>query len=242
MESFDKLRDSLIKDTKKRIKESITDDILIIQAVTHIDDLTKVTNILAKDLREWYCYYNPEFSKSIEDHQEFVKLILNKKDKKIKDSMGADLSKEDLKPIIDLVKKIDELFDFKAQQEKYLESIMERFCPNITAVATPMIGAKLIKHAGSLRRLITMPSSTVQLLGAETALFRHIRNKMSKCPKYGVLHNHPLVMSVRSDEAGKAARMLAAKISIASRVDYGKGKFVGDKLLKEVEGKFKIKV
>jgi nucleolar protein 56 len=163
---------------------------------------------------------------------------LNQKDKKIKESMGGDLKKEDLEPLLKLCKQINELYKFKITQEKYLETIMEKTCPNITAIATYFIGAKLIQHAGSLRRLILMPSSTVQLLGAEEALFRHIKTG-ARCPKYGVLHNHPLISKVDRKDVGKVARTLASKISIASKVDYGKGKFIGDKLLKEIEEKFK---
>ena len=86
---------------------------------------------------------------------------------------------------------------------------------------------------GSLKRLIMLPSSTVQLLGAEEALFRHIKTG-ARCPKYGVLHDHPLVSRSKKKESGKVARVLASKISIAARVDYAKGKFIGDKLMKEI--------
>lgn len=238
MENIKNLRELNLKETKNKLRESVTEDILIIQAITHIEDLNKVINILAKDLREWYCYYNPEFSRTTQEHNDFVDAIIKKKDKKPKDSLGADLSEENLKPILSLSKEISELFKLKEKQEKYIEEMMNKVCPNMTAIATPLIGAKLIKHAGSLRRLILMPSSTVQLLGAEEALFRHIKTG-AKCPKYGVLHSHPLVSKVKRKYAGRAARILASKISIAVRVDYAKGKFIGDKLLKEVEEKLK---
>ncbi len=98
MKNLDKLRELNLKETKKKLKESVTDDILIIQTINHIEDLNKVINILSKDLREWYSYYNPEFSKEMTDHLSFVKAILGKKDKKSKDRVGADIDKEDLKP------------------------------------------------------------------------------------------------------------------------------------------------
>lgn len=238
MKNFTKLRELNLKETKNKLKESVTDDILIIQTINHVEDLNKVINILAKDLREWYSYYNPEFSKEIQDHQSFIKAILDKKDKKSKESVGADLSKDNLKPLVELSGQIIELFKLKEKQEEYLEVMMKKVCPNINAITGSLIGAKLIQHAGSLRNLILMPSSTVQLLGAEEALFRHIKTG-AKCPKYGVLHSHPLIAKVKKNEVGKAARILASKISIASRVDYAKGKFIGDKLMKEVEEKFK---
>ena len=237
MVDLKKLRELNLIETKKRVKDSVTDDLLIVQTINHISDLNKVINILVKDLREWYSYYNPEFSRLTLEHEDFVKAIVSKKDKKV-DGMGSEFKKDDLKPIIDLAKQIDDLYKFKIKQEKYLEGLMKKVCPNVTAISGFLIGAQLLQHAGSLRRLVMMPSSTVQLLGAEEALFRHIKTG-ARCPKYGVLHNHPLISKVKRADVGKVARMLAGKISIAARVDYGKGKFIGDKLLKEVEARFK---
>ena len=238
MDSIKKLRELNLKETKKKVKDSVKQDTLIIQTINHIKDLIKVINILAKDLREWYAYSNPEFSRECPDHETFVNQIIKDKDKKPKDSMGADLSKENLAPIKELTKQIVEMYKFKEKQEKYLDKIMKELCPNMTTITGSIIGAKLIQHAGSLKRLILLPSSTVQLLGAEEALFRHIKTG-ARCPKYGVLHDHPLVSKAKRKEAGKAARILASKISIAARVDYAKGKFVGDKLMKEIEAKLK---
>ena len=237
MGKLDEFRKLNLKETKKKIRESVTQDLLIIQAINHIFDLNKVINILVKDLREWYSYHNPEFSRATQDHQTFVEAILSKKDKNPKDGLGADFSKEDLKPVADLSEEIHKLYKLKEKQEVYIESMMEKVCPNITAIAGSLIGAKLIQHAGSLRKLVMMPASTVQLLGAEEALFRHIKTG-ARCPKYGVLHDHPLVSKAKRNKAGKVARVLASKISIASRVDYGKGKFIGDKLMKEIKKKF----
>ena len=238
MDDIKKLRELNLKETKKKIKDSVKQDTLIIQTINHIQDLTKVINILIKDLREWYSYHKPEFSKNCPDHEIFVNEIIENKDKQIKDGMGADLSKEDLEPIKNLTKQIIELYKFKIKQEDYLEKIMTALCPNMTTITGSIIGAKLIQHAGSLKRLIFLPSSTVQLLGAEEALFRHIKTG-AKCPKYGVLHGHPFVSKAKRKDAGRVARILARKISIAARVDYAKGNFVGDQLMKQIEEKIK---
>ena len=238
MDNLQKLREQNIKQTKEKVKQSVTDDLLIIQAINHIDDLNKVINILAKDLREWYGYNNPEVSRKIKEHSELVEAILEKTDKKSKDSMGADLSKENFKPLIDLCTEIKSLFKLKGIQETYIESMMNQVCPNISIITGPLLGAQLLQHAGSLRKIAIMPSSTVQLLGAEEALFRHIKTG-ARCPKYGLLHNHPLVTKAKREDGGKVARIIAGKISIAAKVDYMKGNFVGDKLLKEIEEKLK---
>ena len=117
---------------------------------------------------------------------------------------------------------------------------MEKNCPNIAEVATPLLGAELIAEAGSLRRLSRVPGSTVQIFGAEKALFRHMKTG-AKMPKHGIIIHHPLLAQSPYKLHGKVARALADKISIASKVDYFKGEFVGDKLKKAIISKFKIK-
>ena len=115
---------------------------------------------------------------------------------------------------------------------------MDGFCPNIKAVCDVMIAAKLMEHAGSLKRLSEMPASTIQILGAEKALFRHMKTG-AKPPRHGVIVSHSLIANSPEKMHGRIARTLADKISIAAKVDYFKGQFIGDKLRKELEGKFK---
>ncbi|MEE9526002.1 MAG: NOP5/NOP56 family protein [Candidatus Woesearchaeota archaeon] len=235
---FEKYYTKNLEETKQKLRESVKFDDFIVQAINNIDEINRNINTLAKRLREWYEFYNPEFSRKVYDHEEFVSAIINGKDKKEKDSMGASLSKEDLSAIMNLAKEIDSLFKLKQKQEVYLEKIMQKNCPNISAVAGFLIGARLIAIAGDLKRLVLFPSSTVQLLGAEKALFRHMKTG-ARAPKYGVIHEHPLVARVSMKDKGKAARNLADKISMAAKIDYFKGDFIGDKLRKKLEAKFK---
>ena len=119
----------------------------------------------------------------------------------------------------------------------YLDKLMDELMPNTKSIAGTTISAKLLEHAGSLKHLSELPSTTVQLFGAEKALFRHLHSN-AKCPKYGLLHEHPLIPKTKRKDHGKAARALADKISIAAKVDYFKGEFVGDKLKAQIEKKF----
>lgn len=225
---------------KKRVKESVKFDNLIIQCINNIEELDKVANTLVKRLREWYELYNPEFSHYVNDNEKFAELIAEGKDKKEKESMGADLAKEDLDSIKELAKKVDGLYKSKKKQVEYLERTMKKNTPNIMAVAGITIGAKLIALAGGLKRLIRFPASTVQLLGAEKALFRHLRNKKNVLPpKFGIIHEHALISKVKRAEQGKVARALADKILLAAKIDYFKGEFIGDKLRKGLEERFK---
>ena len=170
--------------------------------------------------------------------EKFVELIVSGDDPKIKDSMGGDLSKEDIKPFMDLAKKIKEMYEFKQMQTEYLEKVMKEYCPNISAVAGESIGAKLLALAGSLKRLAFFPASTVQLLGAEKSLFRHLRTG-ARPPRHGVIVQHPLVASASQKDHGKRARALADKISLAAKIDYFKGEFIGEKLRTDLEKRFK---
>jgi len=236
---FKRYYDLNLKETKEKIKKSVKFDNLLIQAINNIDELNRVSNTLIKRLREWYELYNPEFSRKIQDHEKFVELILEKKDSKPKDSMGADLKKQDFASIIELAKSLNNLYSLREKQEEYLENLMQENCPNIAAVAGSQIGARLIAIAGDLKRLMQFPASTVQLLGAEKALFRHMKNKKNRPPKFGVIHEHPLVINKNRKQQGRVARTLADKIALAAKIDYFKGDFIGDKLRKEVEERFK---
>ncbi|MFC1754806.1 NOP5/NOP56 family protein [Thermoproteota archaeon] len=230
--------------TINKISHSVNEDICIMQAVNHLSELEKISNTMAKRLREWYSYYLPEFSESVRDHEKFVELILKKpknqlmKELRLKkdQSMGGELKKNDIDPIMDLAKELISVYKLKEKQKNYIENLMKEYCPNVTAVAGAVIGAKLLDQAGSLKKLSEFPSSTVQVLGAEEAFFRHMTTG-SKPPKYGFIHEHPFIAQTDKKSKGKIARALADKISIASKVDYFKGEFVGNKLRKQVESK-----
>lgn len=236
MVDFKRLREENIKLTRQAVKDSVSRDLLIIQAVNSVEELTTISNMLINRVREWYGYYNPEFVKEICSNEEFVAKIVSAKKKK--DSMGADLEQQDRKIILDLSKQINLLHKMKEEVTDYLDKTMKEVCPNTNAIAGSFIGAKLLSFAGSLKNLSEMTSSTVQMLGAEKALFRHLHG-LGKSPKHGILVNHELVMGAQFKDKGKVARALADKIAIASKVDYFKGEFVGAKLIADLEKRFK---
>ena len=231
--------------TRIGIRNSVAEDLLIIQAVGCIEDLDKAINLLAKRLREWYGLHNPEFSRSIENNEKFAQIILKKKKEELlkelnikkEESIGADLKQDDLDAIMELASEIVRLCILRKKQEDYIGSAMKNFCPNLMAVAGVLTGAKLIEQAGGLKKLSIMTSSTIQILGAEKALFRHMKTG-AKPPKYGLIYSHTIIQKQKHENQGKAARALADKISIAVKVDYFKGEFIGEKLRKELEDKF----
>jgi len=231
-----KIIETMLKIAKRKVKESVEDDELIIQAAGAIQALDKSVSMLVKRLREWHGLQNPELAANISDNARFVKEVLEDKQKS---EMGAELKGEDTTGIIELAKTIVQLLQLREKNEKYLESKMKDVCPNLLTVAGASIGAKLLAAAGSLKRMAVLPASTVQLLGAERSMFKFLRKKSKKMPRFGILHEHKLIASADEKKKGKMARLLADKISIAARVDYFKGKPVGEQLLKEIEAKSK---
>ncbi len=225
---------AILRIAKSKVKDSVQDDELIVQAVSSMQELDKSASMLSKRLREWYGLKNPELAASVDDNAAFVKSLLEDTQNS---EMGAELAAEDVAEIKELAGEVARLLLLRAKTEKYLEKRMREVCPNLLAVAGAAIGAKLLTSAGSLRRLAMLPASTVQLLGAESAMFKFLRKKSKKMPRFGILHEHKMIASAAEKEKGKAARLLADKITIAARVDYFKGKFVGDKLLKEMQEK-----
>lgn len=216
-------------------------DTMIIQAVSLLDDLDKELNNYIMRCREWYGWHFPELSKIIPDHLTYVRTILTlgmrnsaassdlseviedeETQNKVKEyaeiSMGTDIADEDLENIKYLCQNIVELTEYRAQLYDYLRNRMMTIAPNLTILVGELVGARLISHAGSLMNLAKHPASTVQILGAEKALFRALKTKHDT-PKYGLIYHAQLVGQSNTQMKGKMSRMLAAKASLATRVD-----------------------
>jgi nucleolar protein 56 len=232
---LEQLREKNIELTRKKIREALKEDIYTIQLASSIEDLDKIISKMLKRLRDWYEIYLPEISNRLQDNEQFISETAKSKSElmkkyKIKESMGGDF--KDTEAMECQRKETLKMIEFRAEQQKKLEKLMEKNFPNITAVAGGLIGAKLIAIAGSIKELSEFPASTIQILGAEKALFRHMRSG-ARPPKYGIILSHPYV--AESKEKAKSARKLADKISIASKVDYFKGRFIGDKLKEQLK-------
>ena len=232
----------MIELTKLKMKEGLSKDKLISQAVLLAEETNKMINMFYERLAEWYGFYYPESIKPIKHVEEFVKIAgehraaVSKELNIPEKSMGFDIEEKDLNAIKNAKNEMSTLIKFKNSVESYVESEMASFAPNLAKVAGSVLGAKLIEMAGSLEKLAKLPSSTIQVLGAEKALFRHIR-KGTKPPKHGIILQHQLMKKVSPKNHGKVARTLASKIAIAAKVDfYSKGKdLVWQAVNKELE-------
>ncbi len=233
------LNDFFCQLTRKRIKNSFSRDHIIVLAVNYVEELDIVINRMFEQLFELFGVYFPEASLKIETVEKFGKVLSNGLDRKdiakllgiSSESMGADLDKTDLSILEKNIFMYNQLLALKDLTKDYISGLVKQLTPNLYEVATPILGAKLIATAGGLKGLAQMSSSTIQLIGAEKALFRHLKSG-AKPPKHGIIIQHPLMNKVQRDNKGKVARTLAGKISIAAKTDYySKGKENVSKLI-----------
>jgi len=258
MTNYEELKKKAMKKTKEKMKEKKGErDQLAIQIINSIDNLDKTSNVILEQFKDIYSLYFPELDKEIDDPDKFLEITaelkrkedfkieeleekLGSKEKAIKvkekaeKSTGADLDPKDLEVITSLGEIALRMRKERKELEDYIEGIMEEIAPNLTAILGPTVGARILSEAGSLKKLAMMPSSTVQVLGAEKALFAHLRKDVNP-PKHGIIFQYPKIKGSPVNKRGKISRKVAAKASIASRIDYFNGEYRGDKLKKELE-------
>jgi nucleolar protein 58 len=215
-------------------------DTMIVQAIALLDDLDKELNTYAMRVKEWYGWHFPEMGKIVNDNLAYARVILKvgmrtststtdladilpeEIETAIKAaaevSMGTEITEEDLDNIKLLAEQVVGFTEYRQQLSSYLTARMQAIAPNLTELVGELVGARLIAHAGSLMNLAKSPASTIQILGAEKALFRALKTKHDT-PKYGLIYHASLVGQATGKNKGKIARMLAAKAAIGLRVD-----------------------
>ncbi|GIJ87942.1 nucleolar protein 58 [Aspergillus pseudoviridinutans] len=215
-------------------------DTMIVQAISLLDDLDKELNTYAMRVKEWYGWHFPELAKILNDNIAYAKLVLKmgmrtnwetadlaeilpeELEGTVKAaadrSMGTEISPEDLENIQALAEQVVGFAEYRQQLAGYLTARMNAIAPNLTALVGDLVGARLIAHAGSLTNLSKSPASTIQILGAEKALFRALKTKHDT-PKYGLIYHASLIGQATGKNKGKMARVLAAKASLGIRVD-----------------------
>eukprot|EP01001_Neometanema_parovale_P003665 NODE_1486_length_1718_cov_241.180564_g1409_i0.p1 GENE.NODE_1486_length_1718_cov_241.180564_g1409_i0~~NODE_1486_length_1718_cov_241.180564_g1409_i0.p1 ORF type:complete len:495 (+),score=161.68 NODE_1486_length_1718_cov_241.180564_g1409_i0:77-1486(+) len=215
-------------------------DVMVIQAIGLLDDLDKELNTYAMRVKEWYGWHFPELAKIVVDNMQYARLILlmgvreNAADldlttvldedttAQVKDaaihSMGVGLTEEDVANIKALCEEVLATSEYRVQLYEYLKNRMNAIAPNLTTLVGELVGARLVSHAGSLLNLAKAPASTVQILGAEKALFVALKTK-AKTPKYGLIYHASLVGQASTAHKGKIARITACQSSLAARVD-----------------------
>ena len=235
-----------IEYSKQQIRDvSGQEDLQIIEGINSLDELDKAINILMARINEWYGLHFPELENLVKDSNEYFKFVslglnrssITEKDlvsfsfseKKLdaifsaaQDSKGGEINSKDLSIISILSENVINLVKVRDKMLNYINDLMNNVAPNLSAIAGPTIGARLIAKSGGLMKLAKLPSSTIQVLGAEKALFRSLKSG-SRPPKHGIIFQHDKVHSSPKWQRGKIARSLASKIAIAARIDVFRG-------------------
>ncbi len=239
------LREVCIRAAKSQISRTDSDDSRIIQAVEALDDIDKNVNELSERLFEWYGRYFPELEMTGEELAGFVSAYGSRTNipeghelfEKASKSMGAELSFADEELLRAFANNICSLYDTRRYIENYINNSMGSVAPNLCEIAGASLGARLMSMAGSLEKLAAFPSSTVQVIGANRALFKHLRSK-APSPKHGIIFNNPVIKNAPWWQRGKLSRALASKISLAARTDFYSGELdqsIKDSLDKKLE-------
>jgi nucleolar protein 56 len=268
-EAMQRLRGFAISLSSSRVKEASERlDLHIIQSINALDELDKIINTVGARLREWYGLHFPELDNLIQSLIAYAEIVsragmrqnitteilqdAGMQDKKVevildaaRRSKGGDMTPENLAIVKRLADQVISQSDLRRVLADHVEVAMETVAPNVKELLTVTVGARIIAKAGSLARLATLPASTIQVLGAEKALFRALKTG-ARPPKHGLLFQHPLVHSAPKWQRGKIARAVASKVAIAARIDYyrhaGKDTTIQDRLntrLNEIREKYK---
>lgn len=241
----DDIRDKALGRTKEKLKESVDRDRYLIKAAKFLDQLNQDLDPEVERLRDWYSLHFPELEGEIGDDHEFMKILergvqrdeLEPFKEMAEESTGAPLADEDREMLEKTVAFIEDKYKLREELEDYIESVAKQEMPNLSTLLGPLLATRLMAIQGSLESLAKQPSSTIQMLGAEKALFRYLHGEGTP-PKHGVLFQHPFVNSLPNDERGKMARFLANKAAMAARLDYYGDKDKGEELHKEAQEKY----
>jgi len=217
----------------------------IINTIALLDGLDKNINTFAMRVREWYAWHFPELTKIVTDNIAYAKVartvrvrdayeeeeksealaeacgseeVATEVTKAMKMSMGQDIVEMDMKNIDHFAHEVIKLAAMRKSLHDYLKAKMDFVAPNLCSLVGEFIGARLISHAGSLTNLAKYPASTVQILGAEKALFRALKTK-GNTPKYGLIFHSTFIGRAQQKNKGRISRYLANKCSLASRID-----------------------
>jgi len=256
------IHDVTLEKTKLQVKRAVEKrDLMVAQAIQTLDDLDKTLNLFMGRIREWYGVHFPELDRLMDKHETYARLAskLGSRDdftsEKIEDegvpkpkaqqvakaaqaSMGADLTEKDITQIQALCRNVLGLYKLRQALEDYLNALMEDISPNVKTLAGSLLGARLIALAGGLTNLAKKPASTIQVLGAEKALFRSLKTG-ARPPKHGIIFQHGLLHEAKRWQRGRIARVLAGKLAIAARVDAFGGKYAGEELKADLEKRVK---
>ncbi|MBI3588230.1 hypothetical protein HY095_03480 [Candidatus Micrarchaeota archaeon] len=247
----------LLKKAKEMVREAYTGKgASLIQAIRAIDDLDSAKSLLFTRMDEWFKINFPEFS--IESEETYAKIVSNFGSResidfgklseiageakattlasRANESFGSPLTIQQANALRDLSHAVIALGESRRQLEKFVGAEADAVLKNVAHLSDALVAARLLSAAGSLEKLAEMPSSTIQVIGAEKSLFKHLRTHgRSPPPKHGLIFQSPLLRSAPKDQRGRIARALAGKLAIAAKADCFTGNFIAPLLKEQLE-------
>jgi nucleolar protein 56 len=255
LDSLDELRSRMLNSVKEGIKSAYeSEEFALMQASNAFRELSKSYNLAYERLSEWYGIYFPEIKLSNPKSLAQLAIALNSNPpdreaiaKVIEDpskvddvyskasaTIGRKMGAEERDALVKFAELSLSMEVATEQLKAYIKAASTRMLPNTSYLTDETIAAELLSKAGSLDKLATMPASTIQLLGAEKALFKHIKFG-SKPPKYGILFKLPAIGTAPKYMRGRIARAYATKISIGLKGDVYSKRFIGEALKKSLD-------
>ncbi|MEW5997139.1 MAG: hypothetical protein AB1657_06150 [Candidatus Micrarchaeota archaeon] len=249
-----------LEKARARVAEALRSrDVMLAQLSRTVEELEGVANLMGEKLEEMYSLYFPELKTN--DRKSYIAVVLNfDRDspdpssiaqhvgqgkaldicEKAKISAGGKLQQKDVEKIRELARGIEGVYALMESYEEYTNELAKEVCPNIEYMVGGKLAGKLVALAGSLNKLSLMPAGTIQVLGAEKALFKHLKNRKGVAPpKHGVLFQYPAISQSPKKARGKIARALAAKLSIAAKADAQTKRFIAPMLKENFEARLK---
>jgi nucleolar protein 56 len=241
---------SLLREATIRLAETTIEDRLsdrtrhLVQAVAYLDETHEIVNTMGERLVAWYRLHAPDAVKAVEDHVELARAIARNPDRLAVraelglegEAIGSSLDPNESQAVEGLARSIVQQNETREDLQTFVDELGRDVAPNLSKLVGPRIAAQLIHLAGGLEALAKLPASTIQMLGAEQAVFEHLVNDAPP-PKHGVIFTHPMIREAHPNDRGKIARALAAKLAIAARADALTGNDIADDLKAEVEAR-----
>ncbi|MEM3364705.1 MAG: hypothetical protein QXS93_04335 [Candidatus Micrarchaeia archaeon] len=244
-------REDLLRQVKSDLKKSYSTEDFLMHASAAVDTIDAVLNEMFESVRNWYQIYLPELpdtedrkvyleivEKYIKEQPETEKLLSEKAARLLpkRESMGSSIPVEDLHALQEYARSLRGMYEVRDYLSDYIEKTVQKIAPNLSYLVGNTLATKLIVSAKGLKRLAVLPASSIQVMGAEKALFMHLI-KHTKPPKHGIIFLHPAMRGIKKADRGKVARLLAAKISIAAKADTYTHNFIAPKLKEDLDRK-----
>lgn len=256
-DAIEKLRMFAMGLSSSRVTEiSSSADLHIIQAVNSLDEIDRVANALSSRIKEWYGLHFPELENIVDSIEGYARIVLAGRREVLtaesfsdagfpsektgmmliaaSNSRGGGITDDSLGKVQSMARQLISSYELRRSLEALIEKEMANIAPNLAAILGTALSARMLARIGSIKRMAAMPASTIQVLGAERALFRSLKTG-SEPPKHGLIFQHPMVHAAPRWQRGKIARAIAAKAAIAARVDvYGGGGGLNSTLLEKL--------